>query len=142
VQYRLGNIPEALGDLVKATVLNPNDDLAWSNRSLAQQEQGLIEDAIISIRRAITVRSSATYFLQLGNLFIEKADYVQAEVAFTEALKLDAHNAVAFLNRSLALSKLGRKEDALADLKAAQAADSTLSLHGSIRLAKLELQGL
>jgi tetratricopeptide (TPR) repeat protein len=141
VQFRLGNIPEAINDLVKATVLNPNDDLAWSNLSLAQQEQGLLEDAIISIRRAITVRSTAAYFLQLGNLFNEKADYAQAEIAFTEALKLDAHNASAFLSRSMALSKLGRKEDALADLKAAQAADSSLSLHGSIRLAKLALQG-
>jgi tetratricopeptide (TPR) repeat protein len=139
VLLRLGKFAEAQTDLMKATQLNPNDDLAWANLGLVQQELGRIDDAIVSLRRAISIRNSSIHSLQLGNLFIEKAEYAEAEQALTKSLELDSHNASAFLSRSLARSKLGRVDDALRDLESARAADVSLALNGPIRIAKQEL---
>lgn len=139
VQLRLDNLAEAQADLMRSTQINPNDDLAWANLALVQQELRKWDDAKVSLQRAIAVNKNATHFLQLGNLLIDKLEYVEAEQALTESIGLSPHNASAYLSRAIARARLDRTQDAEQDLESARASDAALSLQASIQLVKQSL---
>ncbi|MFY7874227.1 MAG: tetratricopeptide repeat protein, partial [Pirellula sp.] len=99
IHAKLGDSDSALQDLLKATSLNAEDALAWSNLALAQHDQGLNQDAVTSYQRAIALRNDSRFLFQLGNVYLDLANWDEAETAFTKSIDADNQNANAILNR-------------------------------------------
>jgi small glutamine-rich tetratricopeptide repeat-containing protein alpha len=56
---------------------------------------------------------------ELGNAAIQKKDFNEAVLQYTNAIKLDSTQAPYYTNRALALNNLGKHEDALKDAEKA-----------------------
>lgn len=139
VQFRLGHLAEAERDLMQATQLNPNDDLAWSNLGLTQQGQGKMDDAIASLKRAFTLRKNAVHALNLGNLLTERNELDQAEQYINDSIKENNRFASAYLSRAIVRSKQGKRDEAIADLELARRYDANFSLQAAINLVRKEV---
>lgn len=58
--------------------------------------------------------------MQQGKAYLESGEYELAAEAFTEVIRLDPENAIAYNNRGNAYSKLGDRKNARADYEKAR----------------------
>lgn len=132
IHAKLGDSDAALQDLLKATSLNAEDALAWSNLALAQHDQGLNQDAITSYQRAIALRNDSRFLFQLGNVYLDLANWDEAETAFTKSIEADNQNANAILNRVTVYIEKKKFDLARQDLERVKSLDHDLVLRSSI----------
>jgi tetratricopeptide (TPR) repeat protein len=86
------------------------------------RDLGRWDDATREMRAAVELDPSpAQYWNALGTVLGGGGQMSQAERAFAEAVARDANNALFVYNHGLALQQLGRRDEALADLRRAAA---------------------
>jgi tetratricopeptide (TPR) repeat protein len=66
----------------------PNDVAAWENLGTAQQELGIIDEAIVAFERAAALQPSAIAFVNLGGALEEAGRFDDAAACFRRALRL------------------------------------------------------
>jgi tetratricopeptide (TPR) repeat protein len=132
IHAKLGDSDAALKDLLQATSLNAEDALAWSNLALAQHDQGLNQDAISSYQRAIAIRNDSRFLFQLGNVYLDLANWDEAESAYSKAIEADNQNANAILNRVTVYIEKKKFDLARQDLERVKSLDHDLVLRSSI----------
>jgi tetratricopeptide (TPR) repeat protein len=124
----LGESRVALGDrrgaipaFERLVALEPGDAVARMELGEALRDAGRYADAIRVIREAIGIDGQAQYWHSLGTVLGASGDIVQAERAFKEAVSREPNNGQYAYNHGVALFRLGRKEEATAELNRAAA---------------------
>jgi len=112
------NRPEAYDTARRALELAPDDDRAHFVLSLTELRRHNYAEAEAAIRRAISLNSwSAGYFGQLSAIHLVQYQWTDALKAADEGLALDPDEDVCLNNRAMALTRLGRHDEAADTLK-------------------------
>ena len=119
VNGRLGNIPEAIGDLQKAVEVNSEDALAWSNLALAYHEQGDFGKAIENYSNALNRDAAAQTYFQRGNAFLAADRLPEAIKDYSSAIEKKNSDTKSYLNRAVARFRTGNYIEAEGDLQQA-----------------------
>jgi arylsulfatase A-like enzyme len=118
----LGDSPGAARAFEKLVSIAPRDGLAHMALGEVYRDLGRWDDATREMRAAVELDPSpAQYWNALGTVLGGGGQMSQAERAFAEAVARDANNALFVYNHGLALQQLGRRDEALADLRRAAA---------------------
>ncbi len=116
--------PAALETARRAVELAPDDSRAHLAVSLAEAKRGNLAEAEAAVRRAIELNSwNAGYFGQLAAVHIAQYRWADALAAADEGLAFDPDDEVCLNNRAVALTNLGRRDEA------ARTLDGTLEKH-------------
>jgi tetratricopeptide (TPR) repeat protein len=109
---------KALADLDKAVALDPKDETAIFNHGVVNEHRGDGEMAIKDYDKALSLkpRDAEAHFSR-GNVYYDSEDLDSALKDYDAAVKLDPKHAGAMLGRGLTYEQLGKKENAVADLK-------------------------
>jgi tetratricopeptide (TPR) repeat protein len=86
---------------------------------------GRLKEAADAFEEAITLhpKEPITY-INKGNLYLQQSNRAEAEKMYRHAIELDSTNVYAHYNLALLLSELGRREEADAEMKKAQALEN------------------
>lgn len=118
-----------------AVRLTPSDPVAHRARAVALMDAGLREDAIREYERAVALRPSHyTLWVELGRARDRLDDQQGALAAFTEAARLAPYYAQPHWQLGNVLFRMGRREEAVMELRRAAASDLTM-LPAAIDLA-------
>lgn len=128
----LGRLAFRMGMLPQAEVLfryhisqRPNAPESANNLGCVLRDQLRYQEAIDVLSAAIQANpASAMLWNMLGTIMSDMGDCQQAEVFFSETLRLAPNHAKARYNRSNALFNLGHTERAIEDCRQAMAATS------------------
>jgi choline-sulfatase len=110
----------AVAAFEKVVALAPRDPVALMQLGEAYRDVGRHQDAVRIIRDAIALDPKpAQYWNSLGTVLGASGQMPDAERAFGEAATRDPNNGLYPYNRALALNHLGRREEALVQVKRA-----------------------
>ena len=113
VLLRLGRWPEAIEALDIVVEREPGDADAWQYLAAAHQSLGHLQDALLSWNTVIELQpDNADAYAYRGAALLRFRDWEGALADFERAGQLNPADAGVALNRSLALSQLGRTEEA------------------------------
>ncbi len=85
--------------LIQAVRLKPDYDQAWNQLGITQASQRKFENAIISFKKSIEIKSANTpAFNNLGNLYRELGRFSDAESCYRQSLTLDSKNYITINN--------------------------------------------
>jgi tetratricopeptide (TPR) repeat protein len=115
VDLKQGNLGEAQSALQQSIALNPRDAKAHERLGLLAQQAG--DDAAAEGAYLEALRydpDSALARNNLGTIYLKRRDWSRALEQFTIAVRRDPTDVDVALNRAVALSALGRKDDARA----------------------------
>ncbi len=119
---RAGRLEEARRDYRQALAMNPRIASNWYNQAVVFAKLGSEDSAIISLGRAIELEPrDVRAWNDRGVMRMNRGDTAGAVGDFTRAIELDPRSWNAYSNRALAYEKLGKKEQALADGRKAEA---------------------
>jgi type IV pilus assembly protein PilF len=94
--------------------------LAWGNLGWAQVKAGRLDEAIASLRNAVTQPKFCVGFYRLGYAYQQKGDFANAEQSYTSALQVDSPDCQnlqdAWRGRAEVRMKLGHTDQACGDL--------------------------
>ena len=94
---------KAINDFKKATELDPNNSLAFSNLGLSWSRKGEFDIAIINFDEAIQLKPrDAVACFRRAQAYIGKGNYTKANSNFNKVLWLKPKDPVAFYHRGLA----------------------------------------
>jgi protein O-mannosyl-transferase len=136
-----GHIGPAIASFSRALNLNPASAEAYYGRGVMYERAGRSRDARNDIRESLKYGLSLPFQAEahsnLGVLDAQVGDIIEAAAQFALAVQLQPDFADAQVNLSFALAQLGRRDEALARLKAA-----LISTHGaaSVQAALARLQ--
>lgn len=122
-----GQFDRALSDLDQALALQPEFLDALRSRALVYQAMGRHEQAIADCTRYLGLAPNADLYnvRAVSNQALKRT--TEAEADFTQAIRLDSHNAGFLRNRSLLYASVGDSTRAFRDAQAAQALQSNPS---------------
>jgi tetratricopeptide (TPR) repeat protein len=107
---------KAVDALSRALEINPNFVEAYYNRSIALNELGLLQEALVGYDKAISINSNyADAHFNRGNVLNELGRLEEALESYDKAISIKADYAEAYSNRGIALQRCERLEEALAD---------------------------
>ncbi len=110
--------PDALEAARRAIESAPNEDRAHLALSLAESRRGNLDEAESAVRRAIELNPwNANYFGQLAAIEIARYRWKEALHAADEGLAIEPDCEVCLNNRAVALTKLGRHDEAARTLE-------------------------
>lgn len=119
----------------QAVLLTPSDPVAHRARAAALMDAGVLEEAIREYERAVALRPSHyTLWVELGRARDQRDDQTGALEAFTEAARLAPYYAQPHWQLGNVLFRMGRREEAFAELRRAALSDLTM-LPAAIDLA-------
>ena len=119
-----GRHEEAIQSFERALALQPRHPIAHHNLGKARQAQGDYPGAAASFERAVAANPRLyEAWLDLGFCQLERQALAAAETAFRQASMLRKEAVEPLLGYALAVSYLGRNEDALAACRQALAID-------------------
>jgi len=117
-----GDSRAAIPAFERLVALAPADAVARMELGEALRDVARYADAARTIREALTIDPRpAQYWHSLGTVLAASGDFAAAERAFTEAVSREPSNGQYVYNHGAALYRLGRKEEAAADLRRAAA---------------------
>jgi tetratricopeptide (TPR) repeat protein len=108
-------------------------------RAQAHLALGHTDQAVAQFQKATQSAPSAESWNSLGSAYATKNDFGNAEHAFREAIRLDPKNYDAHMNLGAMLSRAGRNDEALAQVRAA-ASNAPDSIEPRIYAALIEAQ--
>jgi tetratricopeptide (TPR) repeat protein len=115
--------------------LAPSDPAAHRARAIALADAGQLEEAVREHERVVALRPNHyTLWLELGRARDQRDDQQGAVEAFTEATRLAPHYAQPHWQLGNVMFRMGRREEAFAELRRAAMSDLTL-LPAAIDLA-------
>jgi choline-sulfatase len=110
----------AVAAFEKLVALVPRDPVALMQLGEAYRDLGRYQDAVRVIRAALAVDPMpAQYWNSLGTVLGAGGQMADAERAFGEAATREPGNGLYVYNRALALNQLGRREEAVGELRRA-----------------------
>jgi tetratricopeptide (TPR) repeat protein len=166
---RNGDLPAAIADFTEAIRLDPKNAMAYFNRAFARQNKGDLEGAIADYNEVIRLDpKNANAYLNRGlaktNPGVRNggkkprrsevaaaqkrsaeamADYTEASRLYTEAIRDDPNNSLAYEYRAAAKDQLGDKDGAAQDRAAsARIKEQVASARFREEVAKLSLPEL
>ncbi|MBR1424959.1 hypothetical protein IJ579_05300 [bacterium] len=86
VLYELGKYNAALNPIDKYLTFNPEDDYAYSLKSRAEFQLGMIEKSKIDNNKAIILNNSPEYQFDRAKILYKEGDYLAAKNLFTNLL--------------------------------------------------------
>ena len=108
-----GDLPTAAEQFDKSLRIDPDQPLIWLNRAVLQSRLGLLQDAVISIDRALALaRFDGAGHLLRGTTLSRAGRYQEALVSFDEAARLLPHDSLVAKQRGIALQWCGQFEAA------------------------------
>ena len=117
-----GRPAEAMGPLLRARELQPNNPVPRYHYSRALLESGKLDEAVAEARQALPLATTpgmvSTLHMQIGLAAYIRKDDSAALASFTEAIRVDPENWAARKNAGIALGNLGRNAEAIAQLEA------------------------
>ena len=106
-----GEQSEALIHFYRATEIDPLRTLPHMYIAVYDQEHGKLQEAIEQYRKAISVtensKTNPQAFGNMGHAYLQLGDLAQARESLQEAVKLDPHQMVVWLDLGLAKQKSG-----------------------------------
>lgn len=129
------NLANAVVLADEAALLAPSDPAAHRARAIALIDAGQLDEAIREYERAIALRPGHySLWVELGRARDQAEDEQGALAAFTEAARLAPYYAQPHWQLGNVLFRMGRREEAFAELRRAALSDLTL-LPAAIDLA-------
>jgi Flp pilus assembly protein TadD len=123
----VGKGPDAIAALLRAVELDPGSAPRRGNLGTVLLLQGRVDEAIVEYRAQVQITpEDARGHSDLGTALLAKNDAKAALPELERAIALDATRATFRSNRGRALDLLGRRDDALADYRAATKMDPQL----------------
>ena len=116
------NLPEAISQFKEERNLNPMDGAVYDRLGDAYSRSGDYANAQKALDRAVLLEPSLNIpYILLGKVLLEENDALTATTYLKHALEIDAKNSMAHALLGRAYRTLGRKDDAVAEFKAAAA---------------------
>jgi tetratricopeptide (TPR) repeat protein len=117
-----GNFPEARDALDHAITLGENDASVYSNRGVAYERLGQLEQAIEDFTRAITLDPNyGIAYSKRGGAYYAQGQDELSLADLNRALEINPQHARPYLIRSQVYERMGQLDDALKDLDRALA---------------------
>jgi arylsulfatase A-like enzyme/Flp pilus assembly protein TadD len=118
----IGDSRGAIAPFERLVALAPGDAVARMELGEALRDVARYEEAARAIRDALAIDPRpAQYWHSLGTVLGANGDIAGAERAFTEAISREPNNGLYVYNHGAALYRLGRKDEAAAELNRAAA---------------------
>ena len=114
-----GQLAEAEERIEAAIRLKPNDASAHGNLGNIHSMTGRIDLAIEDYRRSLAIKPAAETHFNLGTAYLQKGNLAGAAEQFASAIKLRPVDPVAHASLGVVLARLGRKNDAIAQVRIA-----------------------
>ncbi|MEZ6088572.1 MAG: tetratricopeptide repeat protein [Pirellulaceae bacterium] len=121
-----GEFAKAIDDFSKVLAASPKFALGYKNRGLAYHDVGNFASAMDDLTRAIELSPDAQGYFLRANLHLEQKHYADAIDDYDKALELDDTNSRAWLNRGMALARLGKTSEARKSLQEASLMDNEI----------------
>jgi choline-sulfatase len=119
-RVELRDVPGAIRAFEKLVALSPRDAVALMQLGEALRDAARNQDAIRVMREALALDPKpAQYWNSLGTVLGAGGQMADAERAFGEAAAREPNNGLYAYNRGLALQQLGRRDEALVQMKRA-----------------------
>ena len=106
------NIDKATLYYRKAITLNPNNHYAYGGLAAAQVDKGLLEQALESCKKAISIKESAVLFILENLIYRSLGQPLLAEVARQKAIEFLGGNLAAYTHLSNLYLKFNMYEEA------------------------------
>lgn len=106
---------EALGALDAARDLQPNHAALHLERGRVLTRLGRSQAALHAYEQALALDPNSQAYVSLSAALCELRCFALAHLSAAQAIALDPHSAVAYYNRGVALSRMNRCHEALAD---------------------------
>lgn len=115
-----GKYAGAIEEYTAAISSRPDDSQLYANRGTVYLQLGKMQEAIDDLRRATDgdPNDDRSYY-NLGWIYLSQGKYELAREMNTKAIGINREYGYAYLNRSNALAKLGRTDEATQDLRRA-----------------------
>ena len=115
-----GDLPEAVSQLVMERNLNPMDGAVYDRLGDAYIRIGDFANAQKALDRAVLLEPTLNIpYILLGKVMLEQNDPLMATTYLKHALEIDSKNYMAHALLGRAYRALGRKDDAVVELKTA-----------------------
>ena len=96
---KVGRYSEALVDLNRALLMNPNDPESNNNKGLYLFESGMIDSSIVYFNKAIALKSDFHQaYYNKGNTYARKGNYPEALRLYSKALEINPSSVDALMN--------------------------------------------
>ncbi|QDS90095.1 Lipoprotein NlpI precursor [Rosistilla ulvae] len=118
-----GRFEAAIADFTHVLKQSPKFVLGFKNRGLAYHDTGDFAAAMDDFDRAIQLSPDAQGYFMRGNLHLEQKQYAVAIADYDKSLGLDDSNSRGWLNRGMALARLGKTNEARESLQQASQMD-------------------
>ena len=141
VQWEMDRPAEAEAYIRKAIQIDPKSSDFYNTLGYFFSEKNTrLDEAIVLVRKALELKPGAGYIMDsLGWILFQKGDYAQAVKTLEEAAEKEGNDPTVLDHLGQAYLKLGRKEDALKQFKAAL--ESSSNEEDSAKLRK-EIESL
>ena len=108
----------AVADFTKAIELNgQNLEFCYYFRGIALYRLGKLDDALVDLSKAISLKQHPRFYDDRGNLLAQKGDFSGALVDLNKALEISPQYAKAYGDRGIVHLMRGEPNDAESDLK-------------------------
>jgi tetratricopeptide (TPR) repeat protein len=115
--YADGKYESAIERYNKAIELNPNSEVAYTNKGSALRMLGRYPEAIAALEKAVALNPQYVLaYNERGAVYSDEEKYDQAIANYDKAIELDPGNKFAYGLKGSALSALGRYPEALVAL--------------------------
>ena len=116
------DLPEAVSQFKEERNLNPMDGAVYDRLGDAYTRSGDYANAQKALDRAVLLEPTLNIpYILLGKVLLEENDALTATTYLKRALEIDAKNSMAHALLGRAYRALGRKDDAVVELKTAAA---------------------
>ena len=140
--YYLGEYNNALFCIEKAILLSPESPNYLNTRALIYLDTNKIEEAMVDLKKAISIENKITYHGNLGLAYYYLNRDLEAIEKFDVVLAVEPNNVIFLNNKSQALIHLKRDDEAIATYEKCISIEPTYSI-AIVNLAVLyEKKGL
>jgi len=129
---RSGRLADGLADFRRLVALEPNSTSARVNYAFALQKAGRLDEAAACLDVIDDALRDETVQYLRACIAMAQSDWVNADVALSAAIEIDADEMKFWLNRAISRWRLGRAAEAISDLNQAARLDEDWMLQSTL----------